>query len=221
MSVEQIVSKLKGVSDVVVNYQTTEMVIDSKKEISVSAINKALSKTSYKVVKGAPANSFDILAYIKKYFPIIAILFSIAAFSLVHEYALRPMPTLMGFMNTYMAAFFLVFASFKLVNIRNFADSFAQYDPIAKRSRVYALSYPFIELVLGIMYATSTAVNLANLTTILVMGIGTIGVVQAINSKKSIKCACLGGFFNLPMSSVTLFENLTMVGMAILMIFLG
>jgi phage shock protein PspC (stress-responsive transcriptional regulator) len=50
------------------------------------------------------------------------------------------------------------------------------------------------------------------------MGIGTVGVISALKSKRTIVCACLGGFFNLPMSYVTLFENLTMIAMAFIML---
>jgi hypothetical protein len=71
---------------------------------------------------------------------------------------------------------------------------------------------------LGLMFATVTLTMLANVITIIVMGVGTVGVVSALRSKKTIVCACLGGFFNLPMSYVTLFENLTMIAMAFIML---
>jgi len=38
--------------------------------------------------------------------------------------------------------------------------------------------------------------------------------------KKKIKCACLGDVFNLPMSTVTIVEDLTMVAMAGWMLYL-
>jgi hypothetical protein len=44
--------------------------------------------------------------------------------------------------------------------------------------------------------------------------IGAIGVIQANFSKQTIQCACLGTVFNLPMSIVTVIENVSMAAMA-------
>jgi len=52
------------------------------------------------------------------------------------------------------------------------------------------------------------------LTTLVVLGIGTVGVVKSNLSKQRIKCACLGDVFNLPMSTVTIVENVSMLLMA-------
>ena len=38
---------------------------------------------------------------------------------------------------------------------------------------------------------------------------------QAMVNKRKIRCACLGAVFNLPISTVTLIEDLLMVGMAL------
>jgi len=51
-----------------------------------------------------------------------------------------------------------------------------------------------------------------------VMGVSTVGVVQSLLARRKIRCACLGTVFNLPMSSVTLTEDLLMVGMAAAML---
>jgi hypothetical protein len=59
-----------------------------------------------------------------------------------------------------------------------------------------------------------------NWATIVVMGFSSIGVIQSVVSKKKIQCACLGAVFNLPMSTVTIIEDLLMVAMAIFMLFL-
>lgn len=115
-----------------------------------------------------------------------------------------------------MAGFFLVFSFFKLLNLTAFADSYQMYDIVAKRSRAYALGYPFVELRLA--YLTDFQPQLTNVVTLIVMGVSTIGVLQSILSKKKIRCACLGAVFNLPMSVVTLIEDLLMVEMAAAML---
>ena len=118
----------------------------------------------------------------------------------------------------FMSGFFLVFSFFKLLDVGAFADSYAMYDIVARRSRAYALAYPFIELGLGLAYLAPISPFAVNLVTLIVMGVSTVGVVQSLVSKKKIRCACLGAVFNLPMSTVTLIEDVLMAGMAAAML---
>ena len=67
-----------------------------------------------------------------------------------------------GFMTYFMGFFFLGFAFFKLLNITKFADAFSTYDIVAKRSRSYALLYPWIEVGLGMLFVTGTWLHAAN-----------------------------------------------------------
>jgi len=50
------------------------------------------------------------------------------------------------------------------------------------------------------------------------MGFSSLGVIQSVLDKKKIRCACLGAFFKLPMSTVTIIEDLLMVAMAVFML---
>jgi hypothetical protein len=50
------------------------------------------------------------------------------------------------------------------------------------------------------------------------MSFSSIGVIQSVLDKRKIRCACLGAVFNLPMSTITIIENLTMVVMACVML---
>lgn len=128
----------------------------------------------------------------------------------------------LGFMSAMMymmAYFFLVFGVFKLINLRGFADAYMTYDLVAMRSRVYALAYPFIEVALGLFYLFSLGGVYRDVFTFLVMTIGTIGVWKALQKKGEIPCACLGTVFSVPMTKVTLFENLFMALMALYMVF--
>ena len=43
-----------------------------------------------------------------------------------------------------------------------------------------------------------------------------LGVIQALTKRQTIRCACLGTVLNVPMSTITLVEDLAMVGMAAL-----
>lgn len=124
----------------------------------------------------------------------------------------------MRLMANVMAGFFLVFSAFKLLDLRAFADSYAMYDVIARRSRAYALAYPFIELGLGVAHLTRFEPTATNAVTLAVMLVSLIGVVQVVVSRRKVRCACLGTVFALPMSVVTLVEDGTMAVMAAVML---
>lgn len=119
-----------------------------------------------------------------------------------------------GWMNAIMAGFFLTFSAFKFLNLKGFADAYSTYDLLAKRWHGYGFMYPFLELGLGISYLTGFAPFATNLFTVLLMGFSSLGVITALRKKQQIRCACLGTTLNLPMSTVTLVEDLTMVLMA-------
>ncbi len=114
----------------------------------------------------------------------------------------------------FMAGFFLVFSFFKLLDIRGFSDSYAMYDLLAMRWKGYGLLYPFIELGLGLGYVLHWQPRLVNTLTLAVMLFSSIGVIRAVSNRQKIQCACLGSVFNLPMSTVTIIEDLTMALMA-------
>ena len=122
----------------------------------------------------------------------------------------------MQFMNHFMAGFFIVFSFFKLLDLKGFAESYSMYDIVAKKIKSYGIIYPFIELTLGISYLIQFNPAFTNTATIIVMGISSIGVIKSVINKQKIQCACLGAVFNLPMSTVTIIEDLLMIVMAII-----
>ena len=124
-------------------------------------------------------------------------------------------------MRYFMAGFFLVFSFFKLLDINAFADAYAGYDLLAMRWRGWGLVYPFVELALGIAYLAHFNPMLTHWITVVVMGFSAIGVVLAVARKTQIQCACLGTVFKLPMSTVTIVEDVGMVAMALWMIAMG
>ena len=95
------------------------------------------------------------------------------------------------------------------------------YDLLAKRIKAYGFVYPFIELLLGIAYLINFEPRITYMTTIILMGFSSIGVIQSVLSKKKIRCACLGAVFNLPMSTITIVEDLLMVTMAVIMLYVA
>jgi len=119
----------------------------------------------------------------------------------------------------FMALFYMVFAFFKLLDLKGFPQSFAMYDPIAKRLSFYGKIYPFIELGLGILLLMRIGVTQVLLITLIILGATTIGVVQSLLNKRRIQCACLGTALKLPMTQATFIENAIMIAMALAMLF--
>lgn len=160
--------------------------------------------------------SAETLSFTQRYKPLLVILatvaFSSAALALVDGHMHR-------FMECFMGLFFVNFAMFKLINLQGFADGFAMYDLIAKRSRAYALAFPFIELGLGFMYLAAFLPVMTNILTLIVMLVSGAGVIKAIvTGDKHLQCACLGTSLNVPLSTVSVIENFGMASMAALML---
>lgn len=127
-------------------------------------------------------------------------------------------PSLLEGMRWFEGLFFLVFAGFKLSRYRDFVDAYRGYDVLAKRSEAYAKAYPFIELALAAGFLFNIALPLVLVTTLVVMGVGSIGVVKELRRGSHITCACLGTVIKLPLTQVTLTEDLVMGAMAALML---
>lgn len=124
----------------------------------------------------------------------------------------------MGYMVSFMGVFFVVFAFFKLLDIRNFAYSFAGYNPIARRWLGWGFVYPFLELALGIGYLAGFALTQLNIIVLVVTTIGATGILRQLLRGSKIKCACLGKYINLPLSTVSLVEDVSMAVMATVML---
>jgi copper chaperone CopZ len=122
------------------------------------------------------------------------------------------------FMLDFMAGFFLVFSFFKLLDLRGFVDAYQSYDIIARPFRPWGFAYPFVELALGIAYLVRWELTAINIVTLVLMLIGSVGVLRALLQKHAIRCACLGTALNLPMTTVTLVEDLGMAVMAAVML---
>lgn len=118
----------------------------------------------------------------------------------------------------FMASFFVIFGSLKLIGYEMFVLMFPGYNPIARRFKLYAYLYPFIELFLALLYISNGLPAVRDLLTLAITGVGAWGVSQAIaRSDNSIRCACLGNIIKLPLSTVSLMEDLGMAVMALVM----
>lgn len=194
----------------------------SGNEISLASLSKLFAGSKYQIStmdKPVQIEEQEPLAdkSISTYKPLILIVVFIAGVSFIAQYPFDAFSGML-WMRHFMAGFFLVFSFFKLLNLKGFADSYAMYDLLAAKWKGWGYVYPFVELALGIMYLINYEPFYTNLITIVVLGFSSLGVIKSNLDKRQIKCACLGDVFNLPMSTVTIVEDLTMVGMAAWMI---
>lgn len=121
-------------------------------------------------------------------------------------------------MRIFMAAFFLIFGFFKILNLNGFVQAYAMYDLIAQRYRWYGYVYPFLELGLAVAYLFSWNLPFTNVFTLVLMLVSAAGVFNELRKGKGIVCGCLGTVFKIPMTYVTLAEDLLMALMAFLML---
>lgn len=121
-------------------------------------------------------------------------------------------------MQDFMGIFFLVFGLFKVINLRAFNTAYGKYDLLAQRFSWWGFVYPFIELVLAIAYLSNYYIKAVSLITLILMVVGSIGIYKQLKKGQQIQCACLGALFNVPMTYVTLAEDLLMAAMAAFML---
>lgn len=174
-----------------------------------------------KAERGATAVTYSPTFWFATYYPLLLIVTFILIGSVLVQIGtaqnFRPTQASISAgetMRFFMAGFFIVFAFFKLLNVGAFANAYAGYDLLAARWHGWGVVYPFIELALGLAYLSNWQLRATLWITIAVMGFSALGVIRAVLSQRKIPCACLGTVFQLPMSTVTIVEDVGMVFMA-------
>ena len=221
LSVEDKLSTLNGVDNVHVDLTRGQAVIYSKNPVNLSLIKETLPP-KYSLINVEDVNldtHGDITIKASKIHqlkPLFIILGYIFIASILLNYKNWNSSNAML---DFMGLFYIIFSFFKILDVKGFSMSFRMYDPLAKQAPIYGYIYPFIEVILGLMFLIRYEVNIALILTLIVLGITTIGVTQTLLNKRSIKCACLGTTLNLPMTEATFIENALMIIMAFLLLF--
>lgn len=164
-----------------------------------------------------PAYQAPAQSWFATYWPLFVIVAYIAIVSLAGVRSAAEPPGRAWMLN-FMAGFFLVFSAFKFLDLKGFADAYASYDLLAMKWRGYGFVYPFLELALGLAYLFRFELLATNIATIALMAFSSLGVVQALAQRQAIQCACLGTVLKLPMSTITLVEDVGMAAMAAAML---
>ena len=155
-----------------------------------------------------------LLDSLNTFYPLILILCYITVPNILYYYTnnihiLRAMDIWMGLL-------YLVFSFFKLLNINGFITSFTKYDIFTRVIPIYAYLYPFIEIGLSYLYLSNRYIDIANIITVSVFSENIISVLYSIYNKQKLHCACLGSVLNVPLSTVTIIEDLLMISMGII-----
>ena len=208
---------LPNVTEVEVSKDNQTATISMDKHIALSTFQNTLDKKySITAIKHNETTE-QAKSWFATYKPILLIFGYIAAIAIIsatHQNTFHWMQA----MNVFMAGFFLTFSFFKMLDLKGFAESYSMYDIVAKKTKSWGYIYAFIELGLGIAYATNFQPLFTNLVTLIVMNVSIVGVLQSVFNKRKIQCACLGAVFNLPMSTVTIIEDLLMIAMSGIML---
>jgi copper chaperone CopZ len=209
---------LPNVTEVEVSKDNQTATISMAKHIALSTFQNAVDK-KYSITamehNETAEQAKNWLATFKPILLIFGYITTIAIIAATHQNTFHWMQA----MNIFMAGFFLTFSFFKMLDLKGFAESYSMYDIIAKKIKTWGFIYAFIELGLGIAYATNFQPLVTNIVTLVVMSISIIGVLQSVFNKRKIQCACLGAVFNLPMSTVTIIEDALMIAMSAVMLY--
>lgn len=214
-TVTEKLSSIEGVNNVTVKLDEKQATIVSDKKISLPDVRKALSESPKYTAQEYNTQIVETEAsLLKTYKPLVAIFVFVILVSLAFQTSL-PVFTPRLFMNHLMAGFFVGLSFFKFLDLTAFSESFSSYDPLAQKWNGYGKIYPFVELYIGLLFISGKMLTLANVLTILVLSLTTYGVYLRLQSNSKFQCACLGTTFNLPLSNVTIGENVAMILMAL------
>lgn len=208
-------TRVPGVRRAEVTLSPQRAVVDSDQSLNASDLSRAVSEAGdYRLSpQDGPGADLASAAPSPSLYPLVLIVLYLAGAVTLGDWA-RGRLTPYAVMNDFMAGFFLVFSFFKLLDLRGFADAYRGYDLLAKGWKPWAYIYPFVELALGVAYLLEWRPVFANSATLVLMLIGAVGVLRALQNNNAIRCACLGTALNLPMTTVTLVEDLGMAAMA-------
>jgi len=227
--IEAALRRVAGVTSALVTLNPPQARVEMTRHVETEALNEAMKPAGeYQLNETADAMPMSQTEGMatgtdtepeENLYPLILIVGYIAGTVVLIAFATRDY-SVHSLMNHFMGGFFLVFSFFKFLDLRGFADAYRSYDVLARRAPAWGWVYPFVELTLGVAYVVNFQPVLTNVVTLVVMLVSSVGVLKAMLDKRAIRCACLGTVLKLPMTKVTLVEDLGMAAMAAAMLVL-
>ncbi len=217
------IQRVDGVLKAHVTLAPPRAVVEMRHHVSDSELNDALKQAGAYRLAGEQTSAEGLSATVDagardtSIFPLVLIVAYLVGTVTLIGWTTRDF-SLHSLMTWFMGGFFLVFSFFKLLDLNGFVEAYRSYDVLAKASPAWAYAYPFVELALGVGYVANWNPAVLNSITLILMLIGSIGVLRALLRRSAIRCACLGTALKLPMTTVTLMEDLGMAAMAAFML---
>lgn len=118
------------------------------------------------------------------------------------------------FMQYFMAGYFLAFGVMQAASLRKSAKMLQQYDPLAKKAPIYGYLYPFIQIFLGVAYLLWISPIIINALAVVVLIINFSGILDVVETRRTVRCGCLGTAMKVQVGWVTLIEVGAMLLMA-------
>ena len=118
--------------------------------------------------------------------------------------------------NNSMGTLLILFGILKLINLEKFVDIYSKYDIITTNFKLYGYLFPFIEILIGYMLLLNYKININHINILILMIISIVSVIISKINGQKLRCGCLGSFFHVPLSYVTIFENIYMIIMILL-----
>ena len=216
-TVTKLLSDFEQVIEVNVSLKKQSVELITKQIMTIDELQNALPNKYVlkKIDTTQTENDNKNASDLKKLLPLFLIFFYLTIATLIIN---RDNFNYNDVMYDFMGLFYIVFSFFKFLDYQNFPKSFSMYDPLSKLFPLYGWVYPFIEVILGLFLLMRLNIQFSLITTVIILGITTIGVTKSLINKNSIQCACLGTLLKLPMTKATFIENIIMLSMAIYML---
>lgn len=210
------------ITEVNISLSESKLTVISNKNYEPEDLNKIIKNVGNYYIENNKSNKYkqgNLIDYIKTYKPILLALFFVVLLAVISS--IERSFSYKEFFRLYMGYFFIIFSFLKLQNIKQFALSFSKYDPISQKFFKFGIIYPFLELLLGILFILNFLGLTINILTIIIFIPQTIGVIIKLKNNEKISCACVGTSTEIPISNLTILENIIMCLMAIYMIAVG
>ncbi|NCG35144.1 MAG: hypothetical protein GWO78_04005 [Dehalococcoidales bacterium] len=207
------------ITEVNISLSESKLTVISNKNYEPEDLNKIIKNVVNYYIENNKSNKYKqdkLTDYIKTYKPILLALFFVVLLAVISS--IERSFSYKEFFRLYMGYFFIIFSFLKLQNIKQFALSFSKYDPISQKFFNFGIIYPFLELLLGILFILNFLGLTINILTIIIFIPQTIGVIIKLKNNEKISCACVGTSTEIPISNLTILENIIMCLMAIYMI---
>lgn len=219
--IDRALREVPGVTEVRIDVPSGQVRLETSSAITNLELRQAVCKAgAFELIDGGQdASPARRAAAVSDTLPLLGVLACLAAFAILKN---TPPAYSAGWLHAvmldYMAAFFLLLGGLKIVNVRGFAAMFEKYDPIASVVPQWGYVYPFVEVWMGLAYLLRTGVQIANVLVVILLGVGLIGIWRTLREHRGVACACLGGWFTVPVTWLTFAENASMVAMAAYML---